>query len=92
MTFVFPIGWLVVGIRPIVRMWEWDLGLRGSALRGGLSKGSHPVLTRVSEKTKENSERLSRQAQPRIEPGTFHVSVRAQNRSATGGTVIPKGF
>ena len=34
---------------------------------GGLSKGSLPVLTRVSEKTTDNSERLGRQARPEFE-------------------------
>ena len=48
---------------------------RWSALRGGLSKGSQPVFTRVSEKTTENSERLDRQARPRIEPGTSRLPV-----------------
>ena len=40
---------------------------------GGLSKGlfiyvNMPVFMRVSEKTKENSERLDRKARPGIEP------------------------
>ena len=56
-------GWLLV-LRPIV-----SLGTKvWSALRGGLSKGLYPVLTRVSEKTTENSERLSRQERPGFEP------------------------
>ena len=42
---------------------------------GGLSKGSQPVFTRVSEKTTENSERLSRQARPEFEPGTSCLPV-----------------
>ena len=47
-------------------------GHRGGVLFvGGLSKGSKPVFTRVSEKTTENiSKRLSRQAWPGFEPGT----------------------
>ena len=51
----FVLGW-VVGLKPIVR--TQDLGLRGSALRGSLSKVSYPIFTRVSEKTTGNSERL----------------------------------
>ena len=42
---------------------------------GGLSKGSYPVFTRVSEKTKENSEQLGRQARQEIEPSTSHLPV-----------------
>ena len=42
---------------------------------GGLSKGSQPIFTRVSEKTTENSERLGRQARPGFEPGTFRLPV-----------------
>ena len=45
---------------------EWD------ALRGGLSKGSEPVFTRVAEKTTENSERLGRQARPGINFAGFY--------------------
>ena len=75
----------VVGIRPIVRM--WDLGLRGSALREGLSKESNPVFTRVSENIPENSKRLGRQVRPRIEPGTFRLPDQAQNRSVTCGAL-----
>ena len=53
------LGW-VVGIRPIVRM--WDLGLRGGVSSvGDLSKRSEPVFTLVSEKTTEKSERLGRE-------------------------------
>ena len=44
--------------------------------RGGLSKGSQPVLTRVSEKTTKNSKRLGRQARPGIEPVTFRLPVQ----------------
>ena len=50
---------------------------------GGLSYGSKPVFTRVSEKTSENSERLGRQSRLRIESGTSRLP--AQTRSATGG-------
>ena len=42
---------------------------------GGLSKGSQPVFTRVSERTMENSERLGRQARPGFEPGTSRLSL-----------------
>ena len=48
----------------------WDYGQLSacetwvSALREDLSKGSYPVPKRVSEKTTENSERLSQQARP----------------------------
>ena len=42
---------------------------------GGLSKGSWQVFKRASEKTTENSERLSRQALPRFEPGTSRLPV-----------------
>ena len=52
-----------------------DLGLWGVLSVGGLSKGSQPVLTRVSEKTTENSERLGRQARKRIEPGIFLLPI-----------------
>ena len=58
---------------PVVHMWK--LGLRGSALRMGLSKGFLPVFTRVSEKITENSQRLIRQVQPGIEPDTSHLPV-----------------
>ena len=42
---------------------------------GGLSKGSYPVFTRVSEKTTENSERLGRQARLQIKPDIFRLPV-----------------
>ena len=42
---------------------------------GGLSKGSKPLFTRVSEKTTENYERLSRQVQPGNELGTYRLPV-----------------
>ena len=42
---------------------------------GGLSKESLPVFTRVSERTMENSERLSRQSRPGFDPGTSHLPV-----------------
>ena len=48
---------------------------RGSAFRGGLSKGSYPVFTRVLEKTTENTERLGRQARPGFEPGITRLPV-----------------
>ena len=50
---------------------------------GGLSKGSYPVFTRVSEKIKENSERLGRQARPGFEPGTSHQPVFKEQNCAT---------
>ena len=40
-----------------------------------LSKGFEIVFTRVSEKTKENSERLGRKALPEIEPGSSCLPV-----------------
>ena len=55
-------------LRPIVRLGTWAYGRR--ALRGGISKRSWPVFTEVSEKTLGNSERLGRQTEPWIEPGT----------------------
>ena len=48
---------------------------RGCALRGGLSKGSQPVFTQVSEKTTKNSEWLGRQARQGFEPGTTRLPV-----------------
>ena len=48
---------------------------RCNALRGGLSKGSEPIFTRVSEKTRKNSERLGQQAQPEFEPGISRLPV-----------------
>ena len=51
------------------------MGLRGSALRGSLFKRSQPIFIRVSEKTTENSERLSQQARPWIEPDTSRLPV-----------------
>ena len=62
---------LVVVLRPIVSL--GTQAYRWSALHGGLSKGSQPVFTRVSEKTIENSERLGRQARPGVEPGLIGV-------------------
>ena len=41
----------------------------------GLSKGSQPVFTRVSEKSTENSERLGRKARAGFEPGTSLLPV-----------------
>ena len=70
-------------LRPIIsnriQAYRWD------ALSGGLSKGSQPVFTRVSEKTTENSERLGRQARPGFEPGTSRLPVLSVKNSATGG-------
>ena len=60
----------------------WDLVLWENVLRRGLSKGSQPVFTCVSEKTTENSERLGRQTRPRIECGTLRLPVREQKCSA----------
>ena len=51
-----------------------------NVLRGDLSEGSQPVFMRVSEKTRENSEQLGRQARPGIEPGTSQLSGLRQNR------------
>ena len=50
-----------------------------------IPKESQPVFSRVSEKTTENSERLGQQVRPKIEPGTSHLPVRAQNHLTTGG-------
>ena len=44
-------------------------------LCGNLSKESQTIFTRVSEKTTENFERLGRQEQLEIEPGTSHLPV-----------------
>ena len=55
---------------------------------GGLSKGSYPVFTRVSENTTENSERPGRQALPRFEPGISRLPVRTHTRTTTGGGQI----
>ena len=44
-----------------------------------------PYLRKFRRKTTENSERLGRQARPRIEHGTSRLSVQTQNHSATGG-------
>ena len=63
----FTFEWLVVGLRPNVLL-TW--ACRGSVIRGGLSKGSQPVFRRVSEKNKNDSERLARQTRPGIKPGT----------------------
>ena len=61
---------------------------RGSALRGSLSKGCHPVFTRVLEKTTENSEQLALQERPGIVPGTSNLpALRNQKSSATGGAL-----
>ena len=45
------------------------------ALRGGLSKGTYAVFTRLLEITTQNSERLGQQARPGIEPGTSRLPV-----------------
>ena len=54
---------------------------------GGLSKGSLPVFTQVSEKTTENSERLGRQARPEIEPDTSRLPALSTEPHATGKAV-----
>ena len=67
-------GWLVIGFKancPLVGPGPID----GKHLRGGLSKGSLPVFTRVSEETAENSEWRGRQGRPEIEPGPSRLSV-----------------
>ena len=61
----------------------WDLW--ENVLHGFLSKGPRPYLREVLEINTENSERLGRQAQPRIKPSTSRLRVRVQNRSATDG-------
>ena len=53
---------MVVGIRPIVRM--WGLGLWEVFSVGGLSKGSS--LRMFPRKNTENSEQLGRQARLRM--------------------------
>ena len=58
------VSWLVLGFKtncPFV-----GPGSVGGvpSMGGGLSKGSKPVFTRISEKTMENSERLIRQERP----------------------------
>ena len=59
---------VIEGLSPLSACGTWDY--RWIALRGGVSKGSYPVFTRVLEKTTENSEQLVRQARPGLEPGT----------------------
>ena len=77
---------LSVGCRDKTNCPHVEPGPRGgNALRKGLSKGSKPVFTRVSEKTTKNSKRLGRQARPRIERSTSCLPVQAQKRSASGG-------
>ena len=51
--------------------WAW----RVRSLHRSLSKEFKLVFTQVSEKTTKNSERLGRQARPRIEHGTSRVPV-----------------
>ena len=55
---------------------------------GDLSKGSYPVITQVSEKTTENSERLGRQAWPGFEPSTSRLSVLSVTTSPLVGRKI----
>ena len=62
------VGWSLNVIRGI-----WDYRL--NVLRGGLSKGSLLVLTRVSKKTTEISERLGQQSRSGIESGTSGLPV-----------------
>ena len=64
---------VVVVLSPILRLWDWDY--RWNVHRGGLSKGSEHVFTRVSEITSENSERLGRQARSGNELDTSHLKV-----------------
>ena len=79
-------GW-VVGVSPID--FSRVLGLWWSALSlKGLSKGSYLAFTEFLEKASEYSERLGRQVQPRIEPGTSRFLVRVKKRSATDGAVV----
>ena len=46
-----------------------------SSLRGGLSKGYYNLFMRVLEKTKENYDRIGRQAKPGIEPSISRLLV-----------------
>ena len=59
-AYICVVGWLVVCWKRITACGTW--AYKGRALRGGLSKGSYPVFTRVLQKTTENAERLGRQA------------------------------
>ena len=68
-------GWMV-RFRLKANAQLWDLGLQGAcSLRGGLSMGSQPVFTRVSEKNTKSSERQGRQVRPGFEPGTSRLPV-----------------
>ena len=65
---MLKIGWMVVGLRPVVVL--WDMAYRESALLGGLSKKSLSIFRQISEKITENFKRLGRQAYSGIEPIT----------------------
>ena len=55
------LGWLLVtGIIPAVNI--WDLGLWGLWVERPPSEPFYEILSRVSKKTKENSEWLGQQA------------------------------
>ena len=69
--------WLVVELRPVVRM--WDLDLQRSTLRWCLFKGFQPV-TEIFETTSENTSLVNRQDR-RL---NLAPPVRAQTRSASG--------
>ena len=68
------LGWLLVtGISPAVNI--WDLGLWGLWVERPPSEPFYEILSRVSKKTKENSEWLGQQTRPGIEPGTSRLPV-----------------
>ena len=71
--FLFRGGLLLQVDRQLSACGTWVY--RRRAVHGGLSKGSQPLFTRVSEKTTENSKGLGRQGRPGFEPGTSRLPV-----------------
>ena len=61
-----------------------------SYLSVGLSKGFYIVFKQVTDKIKENYERLGRQPWSRIEPGTSRLPVWERNLLAIGGAIQEK--
>ena len=64
---------LVVGLKPIVRL--WDLDLLGACPPRESFKGILAKNYANFEENTENSERLDRQARPGFEAGTFRLLV-----------------
>ena len=54
---VKTVGWMVVGLRPVICTSDW--GLNGECSRERFPKVSYPTLAWISEKTAENSQRTS---------------------------------